>query len=106
MSNRSSPEYATIRAKLPDILNAITGAPATIPQLTTNLVAKDLIPDGVKTDVDNLPVGPYEKANKLIAAVHTTVEFHPTTFHTFVAILRQCSLVHIATVLEEECRKI
>ena len=105
MAGRTSPEYSTIRVKLPEILNAISGSPSTIPQLTTRLVAQDVIPDGVKTEVDNLPIGPYERANKLIAAVHTTVEFQPNVFYTLVDILRQCSLGPIATVIEEECRK-
>ena len=105
MAGRSSPEYTTIRSKLPDILKAISGSPATIPELTTYLVSQDVIADGVKTEVDNLQTGPYERANKLIAAVHTTVEFQPNIFYTFVDILRQCSLVPIANVIEEECSK-
>ena len=103
MAGRSSPEYFTIRTKLPEILNAISGAPGTITQLSAHLLAKELIPDGVKTEVDNLPIGPYDKANKLIAAVHATVELQPRAFYTFVDILRHCGFTSIAGVLEECC---
>ena len=105
MADRSSPEYNTIKRKLPDILDAISDAPATISQLSVRLFAGDLIPKGVRTEVDNAAIGPYDKANKLVTAVHSNVELQAGAFYTFVDILRQCGLALIATALEEDCRK-
>ena len=106
MAGRSSPQYVTIRKKLPDILDAISGAPATITQLSTLLETNNLIPKAVKTEVDSIQIGPFDKANKLISAVHTTVEFNPEAFDTFVEILYQCGLDPIATSILEEFGKL
>ena len=56
----------------------------------------------MKTEVDNIQVSPYDKANKLISAVHTTVEFNPEAFDTFVGILNDCGLGPIPNILAEE----
>ena len=105
MTGTQSPEYETIRTKLPDILGAISKAPATIPQLSTRLFTQNLIPEAVDTEVQNSVAAPFVRAKTLITAVHSHVEFDPDDFDKLVRILRDCGFDNIATALEEECSK-
>ena len=106
MANRSTPEFTAIRRKLPDILDAIAKIPATIPRLTARLCAVELINEQVKNDVDYTPgISPYEKATKIIDAVHLIVSFNTGSFYSFTGVLRDCQFAIIADMLEEECCK-
>ena len=105
MAGQFSAEYIAIRTTLPKILGAISEAPATITQVSTHLETYHLIPKAVKTEVDNIQISPYDKANKLISAVYTTVDYQPKEFDTFVSILNDCGLGPIANILAEEHEK-
>ena len=102
----TSPEFTAIRKKLPSILDAIAKIPATIPLLTASLLAEDLIHQQVKNDVDYTSgITPFEKANKIVDAVHLNVRFNTELFYKFIEVLRDCQFDQIAIILEEECCK-
>ena len=100
----SSLEYITLREMLADLVDLLAGNAPVITQLNNHLFSSGLIPNAVYIDAQNSSLSPFERANKMINAVLTTLECHPTpncAFTSLITALRKVGLTTIATKLIE-----
>ena len=100
----SSIEQATLREMLADLVDLLAGNAPVITQLNNHLFSSGLIPKVVHIDAQNSFLSPYDRANKMINAVLTTLECQPnpnSAFTSLITALCKVGLTTIATKLME-----
>ena len=85
-----------------DLVDTLAGSTEVISSLNNRLFASELIPKAVYFTVQNTSSSPYERANKLVSSLLSTLEAHPSpdvVFSSLITLFKKVGLSAVANRL-------
>ena len=81
-----------------DLVDTLAGSTEVISSLNNHLFASELIPKAVYFTVQNTTSSPYERANKLVSSLLSTLEAHPNPNVVFSSLITSFKKVGLSAV--------
>ena len=103
------PEYVTLKKEFANIVDHLARNNEVMFQLNNHAYSSELIPEAVHITVQNTNSSPYERANKLVSSLLSTLEVHPNpdvVFSSLITSFKKVGLTAVANRLTGNLSKI
>ena len=98
-------EYDTLKKNLANICITLAGNVEVISQLNDCLFSHECIPQTVHIAVQNTCLSPYDRANKLVSSLLSTLKTHSNPSDIFFSFIRSLNIVGLTGISETLSKK-
>ena len=98
-------EYDTLKKNLANICITLAGNVEVISQLNDSLFSLECIPEAVHIAVQNASISPYDRANKLVSSLLSTLKTHSNPSDIFFSFINSLNIVGLTGISEMLSKK-